>query len=317
MDTAQEQRKRKLGTNVSSSGAPAVDVFDKLGNDGLQAHVAQARTASDPSFEQEEASVLSLAAEEVEGPEVAAPDTGIDPVLAMEPGDLGSSDLAKDAALGVEGHQILKAAVTAAAATLGGRPLDNVALKLVGEQIRSDLEVEDILEARKEGRLDALVRSSLRRNALRSRDEVIFLLQQLSHEDGQLTDMLLTTDPGLLAVDLVEYLAVNLVDLGDLYALAAYDHGDILNRIVIGDQAIKAQKTLSPLALRMGGFATVLYQLVVDELAQKPLPNGPTAVGGQDSTAVGESDPATLVEPYGQNLMSLVALLRQFRTAAA
>ena len=35
------------------------------------------------------------------------------------------------------------------------------------------------------------------------------------------------------------------------------------------------------------------------------------------STTAGESDPATLVGPYGQNLMSLVALLRQFRTAAA
>lgn len=363
MDTAQEQRKRKGGAPESTAAVVGVDVFDKVGNDGLKAHVAEARQIVEP----EEESVLSLAEAELEAPAVeleeeeqvqlvtapeaeekpavvaaepaavapvaveeepavavapevvpetevvaepeVVPEAEVVPAVVAEPVVTGSSDLAKEKALGDDGAQLLKEAVAAAGATLGGGALDDVAMKLVGEQVRDDLEVEEIVEARATGRLDELVQESLRRNALRSRDEVIFLLQQLVHEDGTLQDMLMSPNPGTLAIDIVEYLAVMLTELDDLYALAAYDHGDILAKVVIGDDALNAQKTLSPLALRMGGFSTVLYQLVVDELALHPLPNDPTAVG--------EQDPTILVDPFGQNLMSLVALFRQFRTASA
>jgi hypothetical protein len=366
LDTSQEQRKRKVGEGGSSELAPRGDVFDKLGNDQLLAHVEeQKKTQAAAGLNEESPSMLAMlgldlpqteqleeeeeqqplaeqqleeeqkavtqgggSPEEqaalakqlgvVEDPATAATlatEAGIDPVLLMTENDLGSGEQAKEQSLGEEGRALVDEKVGEAVASLGATAIDGAGAALVTERIQENLEVKDILEARRQGRLDELLEEAMRKNALRSRDEVIFLLQQLMNDPGELRTVLASSDPASIAVQIVEYLAVMLVDLGDLYSLAAYDHGDILRKVVLSDEALNVQAVLSPLALRMGGFSSVMYQLVVNELALHPL-RGPSGIQGTPEQLAAE-DPSLLGGSFRQNLYSLVNQLRLFRTSAA
>jgi hypothetical protein len=272
-------------------------------------------TGGTPEEQAEVARKLGVLADPAMAATVAA-QVGIDPVLLMDEKSLGSSDQAKEQGLGEEGRALIDEKVGASVASLGSAALDGTGSVLVAERIQENLEVKDILEARRQGRLDELLDQAMRDNALRSRDEVIFLLQQLMNDQGEMRTVLASADPASVAVQLIEYLAVMLVDLGDLYSLAAYDHGDILRKIVISDEAVNVQRTLSPMALRMGGFSSVMYQLVVNELALRPLKQPGGGAGGPAGELAAE-DPSLLVGPFRQNLYSLVNQMRLFRTSAA
>jgi hypothetical protein len=246
---------------------------------------------------------------------------GIDPVLAMDPKKLGNSDQAKEKALGAEGQQKIEEAVAAATTALGrSGALDDNATAMVAQQVRDQLDVDDIVKARLENRLDELVKGALRTNALRSRDEIIFLMQQAMQDENQLAKFAASGDIG---VALVEHLAIDMGEVSDLYALAAYDHADIQKKIVLDDQAIAIRRRLTPLALRMGGFSSVLYQLVANEFQKNPLPEDAVVevVEGEGGAAPEQSaappaDPGK-IPAMRQNLQTIANQLRQFRTAAA
>jgi hypothetical protein len=336
-----EQRKRRAGSSgpVSGGASRGGDVFDQLGNAGITAHMqsneveaeapsmlslADASSVSRGDLEraaaEEEAARRAVGSLEVqESTEEAAAmaaGTGVDPVLLTDPRDLGSSEKDKREALGAEGESAVGRAIDEAAVALGAVKLDDAAREAVGERIRGSLEVGDIVRARREGRVDELVRDALRNDAIRSRDEVEFLLQQLSQDERQLGEIVASGDPDAIAVELIEHLAVELVEIEDLYALAAYDHGDILKKIVLGDEALQVSRRLSPLALRMGGFAAVAYQMVVDELGRHPLPVDPVVgASGGEAGPVRRGDPR--LPAFRSSLLALVTDLRLFRTASA
>lgn len=233
---------------------------------------------------------------------------GVDPVLVLDPEALGTSELAKQEALGEEGEAELLDGMKAAAASLGAVQLGGAAEQVVVDQVREQLEVRDIVEARREDRMDELVQDALRTNALRSRDEVILLLQRLATTEAELQTIAAGGDPAGMAVQLIEYLATMLVELDDLYALAAYDHGDILERVVLSDEALTVDRKLSPLALRMGGFSAVLYQMVVDDLAMHPM---------ADVTELPERDQQRKqTDGLKPRMIDLANFLRLARTAA-
>lgn len=248
---------------------------------------------------------------------IIAGQVGIDPVLLMNPKDLGGSAAAKEEVLGAEGQQLIDEKIDIAVATFGAGALDATGRKLVSERLTENLEVKDIVEARREGGLEALVEDATRRNALRSRDEVIFLLQQLMNDEGELRTVLTSTDPAAIAVQLVEYLAVMLVDFSDLYSLAAYDHADITQKIVVTDEALNIQRILSPLALKMGGFSSVMYQLVLNELAMHPMTPAGQVAAAPGSAGDPAADPASSTPKFKQNVFSLINQFRLFRTSAA
>lgn len=341
MESAQEQRKKKGGSDAGAATSAKGDVFDKLGNDGMKAQIAQTapEAEEEPSMlalveadatdtekvveevedqtvvaevleeepevaieqvEAEEEVPAELAVEEVVAPEVIeeeqpelAPQLAeeeqpvvaveieepavedlvepeevpesevaneeeeqveadkaeeivekeepekapalaamaeVDPVLAMDPKKLGNSDQAKQKALGPEGHAKIEEQVAKATAALGRvGALDDNAKAMVAQQVRDELDVSDIVQARQENRLDELVQSALRANGLRARDEVMFLLSNLMQDENELARLAAGGDIG---VGLIELLAVDIGDVSDLYALAAYDHADILKKVV-------------------------------------------------------------------------------------
>jgi hypothetical protein len=317
----EEQKKTQVASGLTEESPSMLAL---LGVDGPE----QAPTEQQLKEEQENALLAGGSPEEqaaaaqqlgvVDDPALAATlaaEAGIDPVLLMDETALGSSDQAKEQGLGEEGRELIDQKVNEAVVSLGATALDGTGSVLVAERIQESLEVKDILEARRQGRLDQLLDEAMRNNALRSRDEVIFLLQQLMNDQGEMRTVLASSDPASIAVQIIEYLSVMLVELGDLYSLAAYDHGDILRKVVISDEALNVQRTLSPLALRMGGFSSVMYQLVVNELALRPL-RGPGGAPGTPEELAAE-DPSLLTGSFRQNLYSLVNQLRLFRTSAA
>jgi hypothetical protein len=306
MDTSQEQRKRKIGGVDSGGAGPRADVFDQLGNDHLLARVEEQKQLQ--GSPEEEPSMLAL----LEGGQADQEQEAERAALEK----LGNSDQAKERALGAEGQDIMDEKLEAARSSFGAAPFDGAGLSTVHERIRANLEVKDIVEARQQGRLEELIDEAMRTNALDARDEVIFLLQQVMNDQGELKTILTSSDPASIAIQMIEYLSVMLVDLGDLYSLAAYDHGDILRKIVIDDEAINVQRKLSPLALRMGGFSSVMYQLVVNELAVRPLSAG-TGSQGQANEAAAAEDPGMMAPSFRTNLYSLINQFRLFRTSAA
>ncbi|MEZ4241468.1 MAG: hypothetical protein R3F59_36025 [Myxococcota bacterium] len=278
----------------------------------LQGDASDRRTEEQQAAEQRAAERLEVELPKEEAAAVAAK-IGVDPVLLTASKDLGSSNQAKEQALGEEGHAAVAKAIDEASNDLGALAMDNAAREMVVERVRESLEVDDILAARREGRMDDLVRASLRTDAVRSRDEVEFLLQQLAQDPRTLAELLAGGDPDHIAVELIEHLAVEMVELEDLYALAAYDHSEILKKVVLEDEAMNVNRRLSPLALRMGGFASVLYQMVIDELRRHPLPSDPMA----DGEEVVEQRDNPRIGALRAGVLALDTQLRLFRTASA
>lgn len=293
--------------------APAI-AEEKPEQAALAAVVAPPEEAKKPEVVEEIAPVVQ--------PEVAeqiaeqAKEGEIDPVLLVDPKDVGNSEVEKEELLGEDGQELIGKKVEASLTEVGAAKLDSTGLGLISDRLLSELDSKDIVEAKQEGKLEQLVDHAIRQSALRSRDEVIFLLQQLMSDEGELKTILTSSDPGTIAIQMIEYLSVMLVDFSDLYALAAYDHHEITQKIVITDDALNMQRMLSPLALKMGGFSTVLYQLVVNELAVHPLASNTPATAAQDGSLAAE-DPMTNAPKFRQNLFSLVNQLRLYRTQAA
>lgn len=284
----------------------------------LQAPEEQTQAELDAQQEVDEDVQEVIADKEPEEAVAIAVAAGADPVLAMDPKDVGDSDQAKDRALGAEGQETISKVVGATTAVFGAASIDQTGRNVIEHQLRETLDVSDILEARREGRLEALVQGAIRDNALRSRDEVVFLLQQVMQDPKELA---MFAKSGNLGVDLIEYMAVNLVELDDLYALAAYDHADIRKKMVMTDEALKCPRLLSPLALRMGGFAPVLYQLLDNQLRLRPMPEVPGAEQGGGGPAVDAApdpaDDAGALPVLRLNLLAVANQLRMFRNANA
>ncbi|MEQ1506433.1 MAG: hypothetical protein ABMB14_29670, partial [Myxococcota bacterium] len=295
-------------TAVVIPAAPDEEAALKVPEPEAVAPAADERSAGPD--EEEQAQVEVAAELEVqEEPEVAVAlgaAAGVDPLLLLDAKALGNSDQAKRKALGPDGAAAIAAAVAEAADGLGAAALDDSALAAVSDRVRASLDVAEILEARRDGRLDELVRGVLQTDALASRDEVVIALQQLVQDPSALAGLAVDADPatraGTLAVRVIEHLAIALVDPADLFALAAYDHHDLLVNVVLTDRALNAGRSLSPMALRMGGFASVLFQLVVDGL-------GPA--DGLGAEAGGEAaDPALAAESLRAGIVGIMKLLR-------
>jgi hypothetical protein len=267
MDTNQEQRRqRRASTTSSGTAVGRSDVFDTHGNDLIRAHVQDANSAC--PAQDEAPSLLALAGLEA----TTGPDTAADRDEALTPEQI-QEQAEEEEAEGVdvladdEQEQVLdevkETQLAAGVASMGG-----VAERAVLDRVQEGLDRAEVIAAREQGKLDELVQEALRDHALDSRDEVIHLLQRLMTSPREI-DVIAAVD----AIQLVEYLAEMIAEPEDLYALAAYDHADITSRIIVTDEAANMDRYLTPMARMMGGFAQILFQLVIDEFAVHPMPD--------------------------------------------
>ena len=117
---------------------------------------------------------------------------------------------------------------------------------------------------------DEAAQAALRREAVHARDKVVVLMQQLMSDQDRMQAIASFRDPHAAAAQLLEQLAPFMKD-SELDALAAYDHDDLTFRMIIASEAFQEVKELSPQALKFGAFATVLWQMAVDELERYQL----------------------------------------------
>jgi len=104
---------------------------------------------------------------------------------------------------------------------------------------------------------------------IRAREKVTSLVQQLTTNPAELQVLATATDPAQKATQIVEYVAQFLGDR-DLGALAAFAHDDLTEAMVVSPEARQQLRVMSPQAMKMGAFAPILTQLVLDELARQP-----------------------------------------------
>jgi hypothetical protein len=271
-------------------------------------------TEAEEEVEAEKAEVIVAEVEPEKAPALAAM-ADVDPVLATDPKKLGETEEAKEKALGAEGKKHVEEAVAAATASLGAGALDDAAKDLITKRLTDQLDSADIVEARQDNRLDELVQEAIRDNALRSRDEVIAQIQQVIQDPNTLAKL---AGSGDIAVGLIEHLATKLGEVEDLVALAAYDHADLQKKVLMTDKALHVRHKLSPMAARMGGFASVLYQMVGNELDAHPLPDvGGTVAAEGETPPEGAPSDAGRADVLRADLLAVNNLLRLSRTAAA
>jgi len=117
---------------------------------------------------------------------------------------------------------------------------------------------------------DEAAQAALRTEAVRARDKVVVLMQQILTDQDAMQAIASIRDPHVAAIQIIEQIAPYLKDT-ELDALAAYDHDDLTYRLIIASEAYQEVKELSPQALKFGAFATVLWQMAVDELERYQL----------------------------------------------
>jgi len=309
-----EEEQPAIAAQVAEEEQPvvAVEIEEPEVEDLVEPEeVPESEVASEAEAEKEveKAEVIAEEVEPEKAPALAVM-AGVDPVLVTDPKELGETEEAKEKALGAEGREDVEEAIAKAVAELGGEELDDNGLSMVTERLTEQLDMDEIVGARRENRLEDLVHEALRGNAIEARDEVISVLQQALQDPHTLQKLAGSGDVG---VALIEHLAVHVPEVEDLVALAAYDHADLQKKVLLTDEALHVTDELSPVALRMGGFAAVLYQMVANELLAHPMPEAALGEGEAPATA-GPPDPVRL-EVLRRDLLAVNNQLRLSRTA--
>jgi hypothetical protein len=270
------------------------DVFDKLGNEGVLEKVEAAKKEQGPA--DKETSLLDLAAAEKDQPEAAAKDPAKeakDPVVAAEPAKEAPEEVVEEVVAQEEAKKDEPAVLAAAAPAVveegpAKKPptIDEAAKKLEQEKLAAQEADKKKEEPLKEAA------SQKKAAGLAAREKVTALIQQLTSNPIELQVLATATDPAQKATQIVEYVAQYLGER-DLQALAASGHEDLTGLMVVGADARQQMQVLSPQALRMGAFAPILAQLVLDELDRQPA----TAAAGQSAEEGGVEQAATEIDP--------------------
>jgi hypothetical protein len=270
------------------------DVFDQLGNEGVLEKVEAAKRENGPAAA--ETSLLDLAAQDKEQP-AAAKDPAKDAKAPVEAAAAEKEDpvkLAEEVAAQEEEkvaapeRAVVAAPAVAEEAGPAKKPptIDEAAKKLEQDRIAA--------EAATKKTEDPLKEAAARQKAagLAAREKVTGLVQQLTSNPIELQVLASATDPAQKATQIVEYVAQYLGDR-DLQALAATGHEDLTSAMVVGADARQQMQILSPQALRMGSFAPILAQLVLDELDRQPA----TAGAGQSAAEGGVEQAQQEIDP--------------------
>jgi len=168
---------------------------------------------------------------------------------------------------------------------------------------------ERTLEKEKEKREseDEAAQAALRGEAVRARDKAVVLMQQLVSDQDRLQAIAQFKNPSDAAMQLIEQIAPFMKD-AELDALAAYDHDDLTYRLIIDSEAFMQVKELSPQALKFGAFATVLWQMAVDELERYSLAR---------KKVDDEEEEAVIYDtmPIRESIMKMIGFIRLVRSS--
>lgn len=273
------KQQHELETAIETKGKKG-DVFDKLGNEGVLQKIDEVKKQG--GQDAKGTSLLDLAAEDVDQKQQNKPPEEAAKEAVEAKGKKSDEDEAlaqkvveeeKKVEQGPEGTKVdPKAAVPVVAveevakeAETGKKPpkIDEAAKKLEQEKQAE--------EAAKKSAEDPLqkIAADKKSAGLRAREKVTSLVQQLTSNPVELQVLATATDPAQKATQLVEYVAQALGDR-DLGALAAFGHEDLTEAMVVSPDARQQIRVMSPQALKMGAFAPILAQLVIDEVARQP-----------------------------------------------
>ncbi len=182
--------------------------------------------------------------------------------------DVDSGELKKTLLEG-SGTEVLMQFMDDAQSELEMPPMNPDAQRSVVQQVGRQIDEQALVQAKDMDEVNEIMRQALRENALRAREEVILLLLRLTSSPQEMEAIGSLAERGDRAIQVIEYIAEYTAELDDLHALAAYDHRDLMHDIpVISTEAMEVRRYLSPLALHLGTFAPVLFQMIVNQLAR-------------------------------------------------